>query len=143
MKPARVLGAVWGGIKALVGRLPGRARALWYAPFFIGSAGQVFNVWAQLAGDEPPDYGHALTAAILAVMLALWPIRARQEFRQAWRTGFLEGIHVPAELGRGRVPDVMTRQTVTGTATPEPWEASASWDLTVMTVRGKRETEGE
>jgi len=143
-----LLAKVWHALKDLPARLLGwltelgarlrfnRARILWYAPFFIGAAGQVYNAWAQLYGTYgPPDIGHALTATILAVLLALWPISRRHDYRQAWRTGFLEGIHVPAEVYHGRVPDIVTRQSVTGSAAPEPWERSTSWDLTTTVER--------
>jgi hypothetical protein len=120
MSPARMISATWDGIKALAGK---RRGLLWHAPWFLGATVQAFNGGVQmLAGD----LNHGLNAAILAALLALWPIYSRYEFRQAWSSGFLEGMFTPGHLSQGVIPEPLLRQTITGDVAPEPWDKAPS-----------------
>lgn len=98
---------------------PAKARVWWYAPFLLAAAVQGYSAIVELLAGE---LVHALTFAIFAALLALWPVRGRAEFRQGWRSGFLEGLYVPVEIDRGGIPDAVVRHAATGTPAPDPWE---------------------
>lgn len=105
---------------------PTRARVLWYAPFLAAAVAQGANAVMQVLMG---DLLHGATAAFLALFLAIWPIRRRAEYRQGWRSGFLEGLCVPGEIYHGTIPDAVVRHTATGTPTPDPWEPQPYLEL--------------
>lgn len=132
----RVLRAAWYGMRAaLTSR---RARALlWYAPWLLGAAVQAYVVVVRVIAGELPD---ALTSAILAGLLALWPVSARREFREAWSDGYVEGVFTLGDAYRsGTVPAALLRQATTGYLAPEPWDAKP-WQARQQPVMREEET---
>lgn len=113
MSPARILRAAWDGIKGRTGAV------LWFAPWFLGAAVQGYQGTARMVAGE---YAYGFTAVILAALMALWPVYDRYTFRQAWASGFAEGIFAPGHLAQGIIPDPLLRQTMTGDVAPEPWD---------------------
>lgn len=118
MRPAlRVLAATWAGLKTLAG---GRVR--WFAPWFAGAAIQGTNAVAQSLEGQ---WAFGFTSALFAAMLALWPVTARYEFREAWADGYVEGALGLGDALRGTTPAPLLRAATTGHLAPEPWDRVA------------------
>lgn len=116
MSPAP-LGALWYRIRALVARHG--ARVLWYAPFLVAAAAQGAGaVFRMLEGQ----WAYGFTCALFGTMLALWPIAARYQFREAWASGYVEGVFTLGDAYRGTMPAPLLRHAITGYLAPEPWD---------------------
>jgi hypothetical protein len=109
-----VLAATWAGLKTL-----GSRRVRWYAPFVVGAAIQGFNAVSRMLEGE---WAFGFTSALFAALLALWPVAARYEFRQAWSDGYVEGVFFVHHAIRGTVAPPVARQAATGYLAPEPWD---------------------
>lgn len=116
-----MLAAAWAKIRPAGASRQGR-RAWFYAPWLAAAAIQGTNAVAQMLEGE---WAFGFTSAIFAAMLAMWPVSARYEFREAWSDGYVEGVFTLHHSIRGTVPPPVVRQATTGYLAPEPWDRTA------------------